>query len=132
MRRLILLLPIALVACATTGKGDGSISIDTTSNGQAVSGANCTVNTNGGSWNVTTPGTVAVGAANGDLRVVCNKEGYRTSEMIYKPSGPVGSSVGLGVGGGGGNVGVGVGLNFPVRLGGGSYPSQVTVKMNPQ
>jgi hypothetical protein len=40
--------------------------------------------------------------------------------------------MGVGVGGGGGNVGVGVGLSFPIRFGGGTYPSRVTVDMNPQ
>lgn len=132
MRHLILLLPMVFAACATTGSGDGGIAVETASGGQPIAGANCTVNTNSGSWDVTTPGTASVGSASGDLRVICNKAGYRTSEMVFKPSGPLGSSVGLGVGGGGGNVGVGVGLNFPVRLGGGSYPSKVTVNMNPQ
>jgi len=117
MRYLILLLLMVLAACATTGSSDGSIAIETVSSGQALSGADCAVSTNGGNWTVFTPSAVMVGSANGDLRVVCNKAGYRTSEMIFKPSNPLGSSVGLGVGGGSGNVGVGVGLNFPVLLG---------------
>jgi hypothetical protein len=133
MRHLILLLPIALAACASTGSGgSGGITIDTAAGGQNLPGANCMVSTNAGSWNVVTPATVSVGSPSGDLRVVCNKTGYRTSEVVYKPSNPLGSSVGLGAGGGGGNVGVGVGLSFPIRLGGGSYPSRVTVDMNPQ
>lgn len=132
MRYLILLLPLLTAACATTGSGGGTIAIDTRAGGQDLPGANCSVNTANGSWNVVTPATVAIGSASGDLRVVCNKQGYRTSEVIYRPSSSSGSSVGLGVGGGGGNVGVGVGLNFPIRLGGGSYPSHVSVDMNPQ
>lgn len=131
MRYLILLLPVALVACATTGAGSG-IAIETISGGQALPGADCTVSTGAGSWNIKTPASLDVGSANGDLRVVCNKSGYRTSELIFRPSNPVGSNVGLGVGGGGGNVGVGVGMNFPIRVGAGSYPSQVTVEMNRQ
>lgn len=132
MRHLILLLPLTLAACATTGSSGGNITIETTSRGQAVTGANCAVSTNAGSWNVATPGSVNIGSASGDLRVVCQKDGYRTSEMVFRPSSPFGSSVGLGVGGGGGNVGVGVGLSFPVSLGGGTYPSRVTVDLNPQ
>lgn len=132
MRHLILFLPIALAACATTGSSGGNIAIETTSRGQSISGANCAVSTGVGSWNVTTPGSVNIGSASGDLRVVCQKEGYRTSEMVFRPSSPYGSSVGIGVGGGGGNVGVGVGLSFPISLGGGTYPSRVTVDMNPQ
>jgi hypothetical protein len=132
MRHLILLLPIVLAACATTGSSGGSIAIETASRGQALPGANCNVSTNAGNWNVITPAVVAVGSASGDLHVVCNKDGYRTSEMIYRPSSPLGSSVGLGVGGGGEHVGVGVGLSFPILLGGGTYPSRVTVDLNAQ
>jgi hypothetical protein len=136
MRYLMLLLPIALTACASTGSGGGSgIAIETVSKGQAVPGANCVVSTHGGNWTVTTPATVDVGGVNGDLRVVCNKEGYRTSELVFRPysgGGPYGSSVGLGVGGGSGNVGVGLGLSVPLSLGGRGYPSRVAVDMNLQ
>ena len=132
MRHLILLLPLAIVGCATTGSNGGVITVETASRGQTLAGANCVVSTASGNWNVVTPASLNIGDASGDLRVLCNKDGYRTSEMVYRPSNPYGSSVGLGVGGGGGNVGVGVGLNFPIRLGGGSYPSRVTVDLNPQ
>lgn len=131
MRYLVLLLPMALAACATTGSGNG-LTVETTSRGQVVAGANCTVTTSAGSWNVTTQATVPVGNVSGDLRVVCNKSGYRTSELIVRPLGPVGSSMGVGVAGGGSHVGVGVGLNFPISVGGGGYPSRVTVELNPQ
>ena len=132
MRHLILLLPVALAACATTGSNGGNIAIETAVHGQALIGANCVASTDGGRWNVMTPATVAVGRANGDLHVVCNKDGYRTSEMIFRPSGSYGSSLGLGAGGGGGHVGVGVGLSVPINIGGGGYPSRITVDMNPQ
>lgn len=131
MRYLILLLPVALAACATTGSG-GGIAIETASRGQPLPGANCVVSTNSGNWNIVTPATVAVGSGSGDLRVICKKDGYRTSEVLFRPSGPWGSNVGLGIGGGGGNVGVGVGLNFPISVGGGTYPSRITVDLNPQ
>lgn len=131
MRRLILLVPFAIAACATTGSGSNGLAIETVALGQQVTGASCAVSTNSGTWNVVTPASLEGVAPNGDLRVVCNKPGYRTSEVIQRPSNPLGSSVGLGVGGGGGNVGVGVGLNFPIRVGGGSYPSRVTVELNP-
>lgn len=132
MRHLILLLPLALAACATTGSSGGNIAIETTLGGQAISAASCAVSTAAGNWNITTPGSVNIGAASGDLRVVCQKTGYRTAEMVFRPSSALGSSVGLGVGGGGGNVGVGVGLSFPIQLGGGTYPSRITVDLTPQ
>ena len=132
MRHLFLLLPLAIAACATTGSGDGVVTIETASRGQALNGANCMVSTGSGNWNVVTPASVNIGSASGDLRVLCNKDGFRTSEIVFRPSNPYGSSMGVGVGGGGGHVGVGVGLSFPIRFGGGTYPSRVTVDMNPQ
>ena len=132
MRHLILLLPLAIAGCATTGTSGGVIAVETASRGQPLAGANCVVSTGAGTWNVVTPASVNVGNASGDLRVICNKDGFRTSEIVFRPSNPHGSSMGVGVGGGGGNVGVGVGLSFPIRLGGGTYPSRVTVDMNPQ
>jgi hypothetical protein len=133
MRSLMLVLPLALAACATTGPGGGSISIETTAKGQALAGANCVARTNSGSWSVVTPGTITVRGVNGNLHVVCDKLGYRTSELIYTPSrGFPGSSVGVGVGGGGSHVGVGVGVSVPVMTGGGGYPREITIEMNPQ
>jgi hypothetical protein len=131
MRHLILLLPVLLAACATTGSSGGNVTIETMAGGQPLPGANCVVSTNSGSWNVQTPATLNVGTANGDLRVVCNRDGFRTSEMVFRPSGPLGSSVGLGVGGGS-SVGVGVGLSVPIALGSGGYPSRISVDMNRQ
>lgn len=130
---LIPVLSLAIAACATTGAGRGEIAIDATSRGQPLAGASCTVRTGAGSWNVVTPGVVNVGSAIGDLRVVCDKAGYRTSELVYTPSvGSSGSSVGIGLGGGGSHVGVGVGLSLPISGGSGRYPSRVTIDMNPQ
>jgi len=133
MRYTIFLLISALAGCATGGAGDGSVSIETSSSGQALAGADCTVRTGAGQWNITTPAVAPVGSPSGDLRIVCNKSGYRTSEVVYRPSSAASPNVGLGVGGGsGGHVGVGIGLGFPIALGGGGYPSRVTVEMNRQ
>lgn len=132
-RILIPFLSLAIAGCATTGAGSGEIAVDATSKGQALAGASCVVRTGAGSWNVITPAVVNVGGASGDLQVVCDKPGYRTSELVYRPStGSSGSNVGIGLGGGGSHVGVGVGLSMPISSGGGRYPSRVTIDMNPQ
>lgn len=131
MRRLIYALPIALAACASSGPGGGNVAIETTAGGQALLGANCVVSTNAGRWNVVTPGSAPVGSASGELRVLCNRSGYRASEVVYRPSTPTNSNVGIGIGGGSGHVGVGLGLGIPIGLGGGRYPSTITVEMNP-
>jgi len=135
MKYAALLLPVILTACATSGNGDGRVSVATAFNGQEFGGANCTVMTNSGSWNVLTPATVQVGAANGELRVVCNKYGYRTTELRLPPYAPnsSGSRVGVGLGGGSGAVGLGLGLSLPISSGsGGSYPPRVVINMAPQ
>jgi hypothetical protein len=132
MRYLILLLPMALAACATTGSSNGMVAVETVAQGQALPGAQCTVSTATSSWNITTPTSVAVGSTSGDLRVVCNKEGYRTSELLFRPSSPFGSFVDLGVASSGSSSAAGVGLSFPISFGGGSYPAHVTVNLNPQ
>lgn len=135
MRRLILLLPVVLAACATTGSNGGVIAVDTAARGQALAGAACTVSNYGNTWNVTTPASISVGPPNGDLRVVCNKEGYRTSEVVYRPGGSSysGSSLGVGAGGWGSHVGLGVGVSMPIgALTPAGYPTRVTVDMNPQ
>lgn len=131
MRRWILSLSIALAACATTGSG-GRIAIDAVSGGQPLPSTVCDVSTNSDSWRVLAPATITVGRVNGDLHVVCNKTGYRTSEMIFRPGGGYGSSMGVGVGGGSGHVGLGLGLSMPLGTIGGGYPAHVTVNLRPQ
>jgi hypothetical protein len=126
--------------CATKPPFDGRVEILTTSRDQTLTGADCVVTTDAGSWTVQTPGHATVGDPSGDLRVVCNKAGYRTSEVIHRSRAgrglnASGTRVGVGVGGGlGGYSGVGVSLGFGFPLTGtaSDYPSQVTVEMAPQ
>ena len=130
---------VSLAGCVTTPPFDGRVEILTTSRDKPLVGADCVVTTNSGSWTVQTPAHATVGDPNGDLRVVCNKEGYRTSEVIHRSPGgrglnSSGTSVGVGIGGGlGGYSGVGVSLGFGFPLTGrrNDYPSQVIVDMTP-
>ena len=134
------LLPVTLSisGCAVTPPFDGRVEILSSSRDQSLTGADCVVTTDSGSWTVQTPGHAAVGAANGDLRVVCDKAGYRTSEVIHRSSaahrGPGASRVGVGIGGGRGvysGVGVSLGFGFPLAGARSDYPSRVTVDMTP-
>jgi hypothetical protein len=129
---------LALSGCATTPPFDGRVEILTTSREQALPGADCVVTTDAGSWTVQTPGYATVGDPNGDLRVVCNKSGYRTSEVIHRHSGagrrPGATRVGVGIGGGGGGysgVGVSLGFGFPLAGVRSDYPARVIVDMTP-
>ena len=94
--------------------------------------------TDAGSWTLQTPAAVNVGEPRGDLWVVCNRDGYRTSELIIRAPGYTGAAsgtrVGVGVGGGFGRtsgVGVSLGLGIPLGSNRTRYPSQVVVDMTP-
>jgi hypothetical protein len=133
-------LTLAVSACVTAPVSN-DLGIETASAGQFLPGANCTVQTVEGSFNVVTPATVPVRNPPGDLRVVCDRPGYRTSEVVYRGlgyggyngyGGYGGPSVGLGLGGGGGNVGFGLGLGFPIGgVANNSAPSRIVVEMTP-
>jgi hypothetical protein len=113
--------------------------IDTVSQGQALPGASCVVSSGAQSFTVVTPATVTLPDRFGDLRVLCDKPGYRSSELILQdlPGGGAygwpGSNLGIGISGGsGGRVGMGVGLSFPFFMGQGGSPRRVVIEMNPQ
>lgn len=131
MSRLLTLSGIVLVAaCATTPDDRHQIAIQTVAGGRALIGADCEVFAGSQAWTIRTPKTIQTGPASGDLRVVCNKPGYRTAELVYRASGAAG---GMGVQIGGGSGGVGVGLSFPIgRRAVADYPSQLTVEMRPE
>jgi hypothetical protein len=128
---------LAVAGCATPPVSKG-IGIETASAGQFLPGANCTVQTVEGSFTVVTPAAVLVRNTPGDLRVVCDKPGYRTSEVLYRGLGYGGysayggPSVGLGLGGGSGNVGFALGLGFPVGgVANNNAPPRIVVEMTP-
>lgn len=127
-----------LAACATAPVSN-DLGIETVSRGQPVPGASCLVHLVEGSFNIITPAVVPARNTRGDLRVVCNMPGYRTSEVLYRGGyagyGGYGSrtSLGFGLGGGGGSIGYGIGLGVPIGGGSGpaSLPATVLVEMNP-
>lgn len=134
----LLSLSLLLAACSSQPpRPEGLIDILATARGQPLAGAECTVQTDRGSWTVQTPAVVNVGEPRGDLWVVCNREGYRTSEVIIRAPGSTsaaGTHVGVGVGGGFGRssgVGLSLGLGFPLGSSRARYPAQVVVDLTP-
>ncbi|MFM7759457.1 MAG: hypothetical protein ACKO6R_01125 [Burkholderiaceae bacterium] len=138
--RVVAALLVTLVGCAhqpTTPAGQ--IEVLSTTIGKPLTGAACVVSNLSGSWQITTPGTAIVGEPNGDLRVVCEHPGYRSSEVIYRlPGSAVGNSgtrVSVGVGGGSfgaaSGVGVSMGIGFPLSSLRQRYPAQLTVDLTP-
>ena len=135
MRVPILLIPLALAGCAT-GMVSNDVLIETVSRGQPLPGSSCLVQAREGSWTISTPASLPIRNTGGDLRVVCERPGFRSSEVLYRGGayggyGGSGSSVGFGFGSGG-NVGVGLGFGIPVGgAGGADVPARILVEMNP-
>lgn len=129
----IILTTLLLTACAGLPPYSGKVTILSTSKSQPLEGASCVVETGAGRWTVQTPGIVTVGQPAGDLRVVCEKAGYRTSEVIHRgQGGGSGSRLGVGIAGGsGGGMGISLGMGFPVSGWRHDYPEQVVVDMTP-
>lgn len=132
---LVALVPLSLAGCATGMMGN-DVLIEAVSRGQPLPGTSCLVQAREGSWTISTPATLPVRNTGGDLRVACERPGFRASEVVYRAGyggvgGAGGSSVGFGFGSGGG---VGVGLGFGIPVGGGAgadVPSRILVEMNP-
>ncbi len=91
-----------LSACASIIKGS-TAAINVTS--PPVTGANCTLSSSQGSWQVTTPASVTVERSKEDIQVRCTKEGYQDATAII-PSNFEGWTVGNLIFGG--IIGVGV------------------------
>ena len=134
-----LVVSVALAACANQPQRPvGQIEIATTAQGKALDGAECVARTLSGSWSLQSPGIVNVGEPNGDLHVVCNHPGYRSSEVIIRAPaggpGTGGSHVSVGVGGGFGGYssgGVSLGFGFPILPARPQYPAKVVVDLTP-
>ncbi len=126
-----------LSACSTLPPYTGKIAISTTSLSQAVTGASCEVRTDAGRWTIITPAIASVGQIAGDLHVVCQLQGYRTSEVIFRSAarGLQSSRVAVGAmggsGGGGGGVGLSIGLGLPIGDTQFTYPNEIVVDMTP-
>ncbi len=128
-----------LAGCASQPqRPEGLIAIEASALGKPLAGANCTAGTLSGSWSVQTPGTVNVGTPNGDLQVVCNHPGYRTSEVIIRAAAaagaPGGTRVSVGMGGGFGGYrggGMSLGFGFPIVSSRPQYPARVVVDLTP-
>jgi hypothetical protein len=136
-RSLSLFFVCMLSACSTLPPYSGKIAISTTSLSQPVTGASCELRTDAGKWTIITPAIAPVGQIAGDLHVVCELQGYRTSEVIFRSGarGLQSSRVAVGAaggsGGGGGCVGLSIGFGLPLGDTQFSYPNAIVVDMTP-
>ena len=92
MKRVFFLAAAFLLAalstgCATITTGQNqSLSVETRHEGTSVAGAACKLSNDKGTWFVTTPGSVIVNRAYGDLAVNCTHEKYLPGVAMVKSS----------------------------------------------
>ena len=101
------LLCLTAGGCAMIDAGEPGVLIDTAARGQPLPGVACAASIDDLHWDVVTPAVISVGDARGELRVVCNHPGYRTSELIFRPI-----------------------SGTPLPLAGTRYPKRLTLDMN--
>jgi hypothetical protein len=102
---------VYLGGCASIVNGQNQpVSIDTRNDSGVVSGANCKLSNNKGTWFVTTPGTTTVQRSFEDLAVHCTKDTQEPGFASVKSStkamafgnilfgGPIGAAVDVGTG----------------------------------
>ena len=115
----------ALSGCASiVGSSTQPVSVQAVEAGSPVSGAKCELTNDKGSWHVTTPGSVTVHKAFGDMSIKCQKENIDPVLTTAKSS-----ANGLVFG----NILFGGIIGLAVDMGTGSgfdYPSMVTVLMD--
>lgn len=77
----------ALGGCASITSGTSqTIAVETARNDQAVTGANCRITSDKGTWNVVTPATFEIPKSSSDARIVCEKAGEPKGEAVAKSS----------------------------------------------
>ena len=121
-------LPLVLLSgCASIVDGSNqSLSVATISSSGDVPGASCELNSNKGTWFVTTPGSVTVHRGYDALNVKCTKDGYEPAVQMAKSS-----TKGMTFGNilFGGVIGAGVDMGTGAAY---DYPDLITVMMQPK
>ena len=117
---------LATTGCASIVDGaNQSLSVKTVNGASDVGGAQCELDNSKGSWFVTTPGSVTVHRAFGDLTVKCNAPGYSAAPVKVSSTT---KAMALGNAVFGGVVGVGVDMSTGAAY---DYPELITVPLQP-
>ena len=126
-KTLTLIIPaLALLfgGCASIVEGQNQpVSVRAIHEGKNVSGAECEIMNDEGTWYITTPGSAVINRSAREITIICRKEGYADGIMIAK------SSVkGMAFGNllFGGIIGVGVDAVSGAAF---DYPALIVVKM---
>ena len=111
-----------LTGCASIVNGTNQVvSVETRAPGGNVSGASCKLQNDKGVYYVTTPGTITVHRAYGDMVVTCDKPGLPTTTASFKSSakGVLAGNIlfgGVGAIGAGVDIASGAAYDYPVVL----------------
>lgn len=133
-----LIVASSMTGCASiTGSRNQPVSVTCTSEGKLVNGANCNLMNDKGQWFVTTPGTVMIQKAYGDLAITCKKDDFTGAATFKSASeGAVwGNVIAGGLIGYAVDASSGAGFSYPqsmnVNLGGGSAAPAQSGKQTP-
>ena len=96
-----------------------TVTVQTTSNGNAISGAACSLSNQKGTWVVTTPGSVSVHLGSEPLAVNCMKDGYQQALASENSSANMGAIMLDGA------------IEATVSGSAWTYPQMITVPMQP-
>jgi hypothetical protein len=121
---LIALAVLQLTGCASIVSGTNQpLTVETRADTGAVSGANCKLSNNKGTWYLTSPGSTTVNRSFEDLSISCEKPDYKTGLLTVKSStkGMAFGNILLG-----GVIGAGVDVATGAAY---DYPAVITVVM---
>ncbi len=120
----VLLAATQLVGCASIVNGQNqSVSVESRTDAGPVSGANCKLSNNKGTWFVTTPGSTMVQRSFEDLSVRCDKDTLEPGLVSVKSST---KAMAFGNIIFGGVIGAGVDISTGAAY---DYPTLITVQM---
>jgi hypothetical protein len=118
---------LSLQGCASIVDGSTqSLSLETkTQAGDQITGANCKMTNDKGTWFVATPGSVSVHRSLDDLTILCTKDNFQPASIVTKSS-----TKGMAFGNilFGGIIGAGVDASTGAAY---DYPSLIPVFMTP-
>jgi hypothetical protein len=128
IRALVVVAAGSLAGCASIVSGSNqSVSVETRlEGGSPVSGANCKLANNKGTWFVTTPGSVVVQRSFEELSVRCERDQHEPASLMVKST-----TKGMAFGNilFGGIIGAGVDMSTGAAY---DYPAVITVSMLPR
>jgi hypothetical protein len=82
---------LALLSGCTTFSNYETVTVQTTSGGAPLTGAQCELTNKKGTWIVVTPGSVSVHLGSEQLAVTCTKDGYKPASVMLNSSVNVGA-----------------------------------------